>query len=223
VPVPTTIGVQMLENAATILSCTIKGEGKANRRIPFALIRIQLLMTEFKQNEAKLAELILYISQKCADDPCFGATKLNKILYFADFLHYGNYGKPITGVEYQKLPYGPAPRRLVPVRKQLVDNGELGIQPVELRSGGVQQKPVNLREPDLSIFSGTEIAQVDTVIQAFAGTNTDAISGLSHKMVGWQVVEENATIPYPTVFVSNPKLTRLEIDRGLEVAARLGL
>lgn len=180
-------------------------------------------MPEFVQDEAKLAELILYISQKCADDPCFGATKLNKILYFADFLHYGNHGKPITGVEYQKLPYGPAPRRLVPVRRQLMENGELGIQPVELRNGSVQQRPVNLREPNLDLFSGSEIAQVDNVINCFAQSDTDTISGVSHKMIGWQVVEENATIPYPTVFISNPKLSRAEIARGLEVAAKHGL
>jgi hypothetical protein len=180
-------------------------------------------MVAFSQDEKKLAELILYISQKCADDPCFGATKLNKILYFSDFLHYGNHGKPITGVEYQKLPYGPAPRRLIPVRDALIASGELGIQVVGLRNGGTQKKPVNLREPDLSKFSGTEIAQVDSVIDCFSGTNTDKISELSHRMIGWQVVEENETIPYSTVFISNPKLSNSEIQRGLEIAAKYGL
>jgi hypothetical protein len=177
-------------------------------------------VAEFEQNEKKLAELILYISQKCADDPCFGAIKLNKILYFADFLHYGDHLKPITGVEYQKLPYGPAPRRLVPVRDRLIAQGHLGIQPTLLRNGSVQQRPVNLREPDLSMFSGTEIAQVDEVIQSFCRTDSDTISELSHRMIGWQVVRENETIPYKTVFVSNPKLSEAEIKRGIEVAAK---
>jgi hypothetical protein len=180
-------------------------------------------LADFEQNEAKLAELILYISQKCADDPYFGATKLNKILYFADFLHYGNHLKPITGVEYQKLPYGPAPRRLLPVRDRLVAQGDLGIQPAGLRNGGIQKKPVNLREPDLSLFSGSEIAQVDAVIKNFSSTDTDTISELSHRMIGWQVVDENETIPYNTVFVSNPKLSDTEIKRGLEVATKHGL
>jgi hypothetical protein len=180
-------------------------------------------MENFEPNEAKLAELILYISKKCADDPCFGATKLNKILYFADFLHYGNYGRPITGVEYQKLPYGPAPRRLVPVRDRLVENRDLGIQPVSLRSGSVQKKPVNLREPDLTLFTGTEIEQVDTVINGLSNHDTDTVSELSHRMVGWQVVGENETIPYSTVFISNPKLSDAEIERGMELAAKHGL
>ena len=54
-------------------------------------------------DEEKLSELILYISQKCATDPKFGAVKLNKILYLSDFLAFGNWGEPITGVEYQHL------------------------------------------------------------------------------------------------------------------------
>lgn len=181
------------------------------------------MANDLRKDEAKLAELILYISQKCADDPCFGATKLNKILYFADFLHYGNHGAPITGVEYQKLPYGPAPRRLVPVRDSMVSKGWLGIQPVELRSGSVQKKPVNLREPDLSLFSGSEIAQVDAVIRGLCDSDSETVSELSHRMVGWQVVEENETIPYSTVFISNPRMTEAEMQRGLEIAAKHGL
>jgi Protein of unknown function (DUF4065) len=180
-------------------------------------------MGNIPQSEDKLAELILYVSKKCAEDPCFGATKLNKILYFSDFLHYGNNGVPITGVEYQKLPYGPAPRRLVPVRDKLVEQGDLGIQPIELRSGSIQKKPVNLREPDLRAFTGIEIATVDMVIQSLADQNTETVSELSHRMVGWQVVNENETIPYNTVFISNPPLTDTEIRRGLEIAAKTGL
>ena len=34
----------------------------------------------------RLGELILYIAERCADDHTLGATKLNKILWFSDFL-----------------------------------------------------------------------------------------------------------------------------------------
>ena len=91
-------------------------------------------------DEQKLAELILYISQKCATDPKFGAIKLNKILYLADFLAFGNWGEPITGVEYQHLRMGPAPRRLVPVREELQRGGKLVVQPLPLKSGHRQMR-----------------------------------------------------------------------------------
>ena len=63
--------------------------------------------------DRRLAELILYIAEKCEHDPGFGAVKLNKILAFADFSSYFETGKPITGAEYMRLPQGPAPRRLL--------------------------------------------------------------------------------------------------------------
>src|SRR5260370_3486266 len=100
-------------------------------------------------DERKLAELILYISQKCADDPTFGAVKLNKILCYSDFLFYAYHDRGITNVEYQKLPKGPAPRKLVPIRNRMIQRRELALQPVPLKSGYTQERPVNLRRPKL--------------------------------------------------------------------------
>src|SRR5438132_6872604 len=101
-------------------------------------------------DEEKLGELILYISQKCATDSKFGAVKLNKILYLSDFLAFGNWNEPITGVEYQHLRKGPAPRRLVPVRDTLRSQGDIAVQEIPLKSGNIQKRTVNLREPDLA-------------------------------------------------------------------------
>jgi len=96
-------------------------------------------------DEKKLAELILYISEKCANDPTFGAVKLNKILCFSDFLFYAYNDRGITNVEYQKLPNGPAPRRLIPIRDGLIKNRDLAMQEVVLKSGLTQKRTVNLR------------------------------------------------------------------------------
>lgn len=63
------------------------------------------------------------------DPPGGGATKLNTVLYFAEFAQMRKYGRPITGVPYQKLPNGPAPRRLRPIRRQLVASGQAELLP----------------------------------------------------------------------------------------------
>jgi hypothetical protein len=39
-------------------------------------------------DDEKLRELILYVSTLSKDDDNFGATKLNKLLFYADFLAY---------------------------------------------------------------------------------------------------------------------------------------
>jgi hypothetical protein len=163
-------------------------------------------------SDEKLGELILYISQKSAFDEYFGATKLNKVLYFSDFIAYRNWDKPITGAEYFHLPQGPAPRRLVPVRSKLIAEEALIIQPVVLVQGWTQHRPVNLREPDLEIFSAREIALVDQVIDKLRGVTATGVSNLSHLELGWKLTRPGETIEYGTVFLSDAPLSNNEIN-----------
>lgn len=170
-------------------------------------------------DERKLGELILYISQKCASDPTFGATKLNKILCYSDFLFYAYQDRGITNVEYQKLPNGPAPRRLIPVRNKLIENGDLGMQEIILKSGETQKRTVNLRSPNLDLFTGSEIAMVDRMIEGMQGVKAEDVSEMSHNLVGWLVADEGDTIPYNTIYFANPPLSEEEILRARELKA----
>jgi hypothetical protein len=175
------------------------------------------------ENEKKFKELLLYVSQKCANDPTFGATKLNKILFYADFLAYANLGEPITCFDYQKLRWGPAPRRLIPVQTEMIERGELVLQPLHMLGGRIQKRTINLRSPDLSVFTAEEIALVDEVIEALAGAGAQAVSDLSHRLVGWKVVQEGESIPYNTIFLSDEPLTDPEVARGKDLARQHGL
>src|SRR5260370_21134206 len=74
--------------------------------------------------DIRLRELILYVASKCSSDPEFNATRLNKILFYSDFVSYARTGKPITGAAYQALPHGPAPKRLKPISHRLIAEGE---------------------------------------------------------------------------------------------------
>ena len=156
---------------------------------------------------------------RCANDPTFGAVKLNKILCFSDFIFYAYNGRGITGVEYQKLPAGPAPRRLLPVREKLVAEGALALQEVPLRSGHTQKRTVNLRKRNLDLFTGQEIATVDNIIDALRDIGAESVSAMSHEMVGWMVARDGETIPYSTVYFANPPLTGMERFRAQELKA----
>lgn len=184
---------------------------------------MKIKISKVKENERKFRELVLYISQKCASDPMFGATKLNKVLFYSDFLAYANLGQPITGFEYQKLPNGPVPRRLLPVRDKMVEQNELGIQEVLLKNGYIQKRTVNLRPPDLRTFSAQEISLVDQVIEALGDASAGAVSELSYRQIGWIVADDGETIPYSTVCLSNEPLTETETRRAQELAATHGL
>src|SRR6266850_1320842 len=93
--------------------------------------------------DLKLREAIIFIAGRSASDPGFGAVKLNKILFKADLRSFVQYGRPVTGVEYQALKNGPAPRRLLPVKKQMLQAGD--IQEEEREVGGYRQVRVIAR------------------------------------------------------------------------------
>ena len=168
--------------------------------------------------DKRLRELILHVSSKCCDDPTFGATKLNKVLFFSDFLSYAQTGKAITGAEYQKLPQGPAPKRLVPVRKELERKGALAIQQIPMGTI-VQKRPVALLPADLGDFSGEEIARVDKVIEVLRGHSAATVSAVSHKRA-WRITGDNESIPYEAALLSDDGITDFQITRAKELAAK---
>ncbi|HEX8211328.1 MAG TPA: Panacea domain-containing protein [Longimicrobium sp.] len=153
-------------------------------------------------NDEKMAELILYVSDRSQLDPAYGATKLNKILFYADFLYYAKHGRSITGQEYMRLEKGPAPRRLVPVREEMVADGELVVRP-QAYGPWQQKRPIPLRDPQLAEFSGDEIAMVDSVIAAFWGRSATEVSDISHRFPGWDYANDRETIPYATALTSD--------------------
>ena len=149
---------------------------------------MNLELKSYDGDVEKLRQLILYVSQKCAEHSEFGSTKLNKILYFSDFLSYANTGKPLTGVEYQRLKWGPAPRCMKPVMDQMCEKHELGIQKTVTFSGEyTTHKPVNLASPDLRLFTAEEISIVDDVIEKQKDLHAFVVSEFSHVWGGVEV------------------------------------
>ena len=135
---------------------------------------------EWKADEVKFKELVLYVAARCDEDPHFGAVKLNKILFYSDFLHFAEHGKPITGVEYRKYPLGPCPARMK-VIKQEMEAEELAYEYTNpLHSGLRQKRMLARRSPVLSLFSAQEIATVDTVIAKLRAWNASEVSEFSH-------------------------------------------
>ena len=173
------------------------------------------------QGEDRLRELILYIAEECQADSKFGATKLNKILWWSDFLACAQRGKPITGIEYMRLGKGPAPKRLLPVREAMQADGEIVVTKVASLGGYVQQRIVPLREPDLSVFQPAEIALVDRVIRALWPKTAKGVSNLSHGKA-WEVAADRAPIPYEAVFLSDARVDRYDVGRTKELARQLG-
>src|SRR5262245_44346313 len=128
---------------------------------------------------------ILYIANKSVGDARFGKTKLNKILFFADFTAYRQLGQSITGARYQNLSEGPAPHQLVPRLNALLDSGAVAIRE-EDSYGYSQQRIMPLRRADLDGFTGAEISILDQVIEDLWQYTARGVSDLSHETIAWR-------------------------------------
>ena len=186
-------------------------------------------MRHFQEDRRKFEELILYISQQYASDPLYGTTRLNKVLYFADFLAYAKFGNPITGAEYIREKRGPVPRPMrAPARvlTQMKGAGKLRLDetPSQLLGKVITLvTPVPLREPDLSVFSEDELGLIKDVVEHFRGWRAGTISKYSHQFPQWHAVPLDETIPYELAFVDEDQsFTEAEIRHGLELAQRHG-
>ncbi len=174
-------------------------------------------------DERKLCELIVHVAERLAGDRAGGSTKLNKVLFFADFTHVRHYGQPITGAEYQHLPHGPAPRRLLPLRSRLVSDGSVELVTEDFL-GRPQHRLIARRSADLSDFSEAELATIDAVLDDLAGMTGTQVSTLSHEVPAWRHTEAGETIPYELALVPKEQVLTPTAQRvGAEVAARYQL
>jgi hypothetical protein len=167
-----------------------------------------------KANIQKFYELVLLIARRSEGDPTFGGFKLNKLLFYVDFLAYLRFGAPITGEEYFALPNGPAPRYRMKRWEAMVESGDIAVRKDPITN---QRTPLALREPDLTKFTSQEINLVLTVLDMFRGRSSTAVREATHKFAGWVLAKEKETIPYSVALVSARKPTLREIKAGLEL------
>jgi hypothetical protein len=168
----------------------------------------------------RFRELIVYASHRSANDPHFGAIKLNKILYYSDFRAFERFGVPLTGVRYQKLKLGPAPKSLLYVRSSLEAEGAIRLE--RLPAGNYQQhRTIALRPAAMSLFSEDEVALVDEVISDLWGQNGNQVSDASHD-IRWKVLNLKDAMPYELAYLSDEPITPTDQTRTEELAAQFG-
>ena len=179
-------------------------------------------MSKVIYDQQKFKELVLLLAVKCKDHPLFGAVKLNKQLFWADFLAYKELGKPITGARYQALEWGPAPVPFIPVREEMIGDEE-----IQVERSGQQDRVVARRKPDMSYFSKEEKRIVNRVVRRLEHGDWKQVSDASHKFIGWKAAQAEAevtgkrvVIPYGTINVSTKRPSRKQWAIGKELATK---
>jgi hypothetical protein len=155
-----------------------------------------------------------------AGDPSYGSVKFNKVLFFSDFLHYADFGTPITGVDYVRHPLGPAPKGYKALQERLIANGDADLA-ILRKEGRAQKILFPKREVNIDVFKPSEIAVVEEVISALRENTMEEVSDLSHRYLAWKSAREREIIPYQAIFLYDGPYTAADILHAESVTEKL--
>ena len=153
-------------------------------------------------NLEKFTEMVVYFSEQV--EPF--KTKMNKLLFYADFLMFKQSCFSISGVRYKAIDKGPVPNNFQSIFEYLANNNEIAIHTTEFPQGysGEQFKAKKERPFNAELFTENELAVLEKVATVFKSTSTNDIIELSHLEEAWKKNEQNKSeISYEFAFELN--------------------
>ncbi len=130
----------------------------------------------------KLANMILFFIKEAPY-----RVRLNKYLFYADFMHFSKSAQSISGCPYAAIPMGPVLDNYDFIFGELVENGLLSLEPEVWGwdNSDIREKFSAEKECDLSLFTDSEIATMSAIVKRFHKISTANIVEQSHKEAGW--------------------------------------
>jgi transcriptional regulator with XRE-family HTH domain len=134
-------------------------------------------------NFEKFTEMVVYFSDRLAPFK----TKINKLLFYADFLMFKQSCFSISGLRYAAIDRGPVPNNFQSLFEYLANKGEIRIETTEFPNGhiGEQFRSIKERPFNAALFTETELHILEKVANTFALTSTNEIIELSHLEDAW--------------------------------------
>ena len=147
----------------------------------------------------KFTEMVVYFSEQMQPFK----TKMNKLLFYADFLMFKQSCFSISGVRYNAIDMGPVPNNFQSIFEYLANNDEIDVFYTQFDQGytGERFVPRKDRPFNSGWFSESELQVLSKVTAAFKTTSTTEMIELSHLEEAWKKNEKNKqTISYEYAF-----------------------
>lgn len=116
----------------------------------------------------------------------FFRLRLNKFLFYADFLNYKRNGHSISGIPYAAITNGPVAEDYNTLFSLAVDKSFIVEEESILPSGNSEEKFVGLKKFDEHLFNENEIQSLKDVLNKFQFVKTDDLRKMSHEEDGWK-------------------------------------
>lgn len=139
-----------------------------------------------KPNLEKFTEMVVFFTIEA--QPSLWKTKMNKMLFYADFLNFKKEVKSISGCRYRAIDMGPVPNNFNSLFDYMAENNHIDILVTSFPNGSIgdQFKPNAKREFDESKLSSSELETLREVLEKFKNVKTSEIIELSHKEEAWE-------------------------------------
>ena len=134
-------------------------------------------------NKSKYKNAILYFIKYC-NNQYLGDTKLNKLLYYLDFINYRDKKKSVTGDFYTHNHYGPTPANIGSILSEMRGNGEIEATEEAFRDSHATSFTIK-KNPEEGVFTGREKELLKSICGEFLDWSTDKIVEQTHLEAPW--------------------------------------
>lgn len=140
----------------------------------------------------KFTEMVVFFSEQIKPYK----TKMNKLLFYADFLMFKQSCFSISGVRYNAINMGPVPHNFQSIFEYLANEDTIAVHTYEFSNGGFGEQ--FMARPDrpfnASLFSEEELNVLHKVASTFEKTTTNDIIEISHLEKAWSENEQTKSV-----------------------------
>lgn len=138
----------------------------------------------------KVANYILFFAK--AANPL--KTRMNKLLFYCDFLHFKRTGFSVSGCNYRAIQMGPVPSHFRELFGLLESEQYIHIEEEMFDHGGIGERFMPARAFEERWFSTEELQSMEDTLQAFEGVRTRQIIASSHEERAWLENQEQRSL-----------------------------
>lgn len=143
-------------------------------------------------NFEKFTEMVVFFSERLKPYK----TKMNKLLFYADFLMFKQSCFSISGVRYCAIDKGPVPHNFQSIFEYLSNQNVIDIYCTHFPQGYIGEQFIARKDRTFnkSLFTPSEIEILERVSLVFKDITTNDIVEISHLEKAWKENEKNKSV-----------------------------
>lgn len=170
-------------------------------------------------NSQKYSQAVLAFLDEC-NNRYLGKTKLNKLMYYLDFISYRDRQESVTNDSYIHKDLGPVPSEIDNVLADLVQQGFIKAErePSQSEEGIERWKFEALTAPNMQVFDSYEKHLIKNICNEFKDWDTQKIVAQTHLEAPWFYSKPYSRVDYK--YASDIEFFQPELNEQFQMAGQ---